>query len=374
MHASARSLTAMLLVLGLAAPSYAQDAEHAIQIHGFGGWVYGRTSNNVYLAGTPDGDYRLVHMAGSLSKAVDEHISIHVQGEVTEDDDATDLQLSYAFVDYFISDRLSVRIGQVKHPFGIYNEVFAVGTLRPFLDLPQAFYGPVGFAGESYKGVGLAGNVEMEEWNVAYDLYGGGNDLRKFAAPEEYYLGSSLTNVAKEVELQSTRNVIGGRLVVRTPVQGFTIGGSSYTGILNEPAANRRTVVAGQIGYRTNTVTLESELAHEDQTRDEQAMGGYALAAYRLSPEWQVAVQYDALTNRFFGADTLTAPSLQHHREGALAVSRWFSRALVVKAEYHLVSGNRFALPNPEDLVSTIAAGRLRTTTHLFQFGAQFSY
>jgi hypothetical protein len=373
MQASARTLVAILL-MSSAAPARAQDADRPVQLHGFGGWVYGRTNDNVYLAGTPEGDYRLVRMAASLSKSVDDHLSIHVQGEVEENEDVTDVQLSYAFADYFVSDRLSFRIGQVKHPFGIYNEVFAVGTVRPFLDLPQAFYGPVGFAGESYKGVGISGNVELQEWNVAYDVYGGGQDLLKFAAPEEYYLGNPLQNVSKETERQSTRDVIGGRLVVRTPIAGFSIGGSSYTGTLNEPAANHRTVVAGQIGYRTNVWTLESEIAHETQTRDERASGGYALAAYRLSPEWQVAVQYDLLSNTFFGADTLTAPSLQHHREGALAVSRWFTRAFVIKAEYHQVSGNRFALPHPEDLVSTIAAGGLRTSTHLFQFGAQFSY
>jgi hypothetical protein len=373
MPAFARALVATLLVV-IAAPLRAQDADHAVQLHGFGGWVYGRTSDNVYLAGTPDGDYRRVRMAGSLYKSVDDHISIHVQAEVSETEDATDVQLSYAFVDYFVSDRLSFRIGQVKHPFGIYNEVFAVGTVRPFLDLPQAFYGPVGFAGESYKGVGIAGNVELDDWNVAYDVYGGGQDLQKFAVPEEYYLGSSLQNVSKETERQSTRDVIGGRIVLRTPITGFSVGGSSYTGTLNDSASNRRTVVAGQIGYRTNVLTLESEVAHENQTRDERATGGYALAAYRLSPEWQVAVQYDVLFNSFFSADTLAAPSLQHHREGALVVSRWFSRAFVIKAEYHRVSGNRFALPDPENLVSTIAAGGLRTSTHLFQFGAQFSY
>jgi hypothetical protein len=46
----------------------------------------------------------------------------------------------------------------------------------------------------------------------------------------------------------------------------------------------------------------------------------------------------------------------------------------VLKAEYHHVSGNRFAMPHPEDLVAIVAAKELRVTTHLVRFGAQFAF
>jgi hypothetical protein len=121
-------------------------------------------------------------------------------------------------------------------------------------------------------------------------------------------------------------------------------------------------------------LTLESEIAHSVEIGDEIATGGYALAAYRVTPEWQVAAQYGNHTSRFAGASVSAAPSLQFHREGAFAVSRWMSRDFVLKAEYHRVSGNRLAMPNPEDLVAIIAAKDLRLTTHLVQFGAQFTF
>jgi hypothetical protein len=57
-----------------------------------------------------------------------------------------------------------------------------------------------------------------------------------------------------------------------------------------------------------------------------------------------------------------------------VALSYWISRALVLKAEYHRVNGNRFALPDPQELVSDLAAGQLHTTTNLVQFGGQFSF
>jgi hypothetical protein len=367
----------LLFGLGLLVPAArlpAQDASRPVEIHGFGSWAYGRTNQNVFLSGSPEGDYRHVSMALNLSKEVDDKLSIHVQGGITEDHDHAHVALSYAFANYKLSDRLSLRVGQVKHPFGIYTEVFAVGTLRPFLELPLGFYGPVGFVGESYRGVGASGTADIGEWTIAYDAYAGGNDLQKFAVPEEYFKGSTLQMVSEEIELQSTRDVIGGRVVLQTPIQGLSVGSSSYTGILNEPASNRRTVIAGQAGYRSNALTLEGEIAHEDQVNDEQATGGYVLAAFRLTPEWQVASQYNVLRNKFFGANVSSAPSLQDHYEGAVAVSRWFSRSLVLKAEYHHVSGNRFAMPHPEDLVAIVAARQLRIVTHLFQFGAQFTF
>ncbi|MEP6494145.1 MAG: porin [bacterium] len=313
-------------------------------------------------------------MALNLLAPVSERITIHTQAQTLQTDDGTKVDLDYAFAEYQVSDEVTLRLGKVKHPFGIYTEVFTVGTLRPFIDLPQGFYGPVGFAGQAYNGAGITGSARSGEWTANYDVYGGGYTLEKFRVPEELYHGSSLQDVSQEIEVESTRNVIGGRVVLHTPVRGLSVGSSAYTGILDEPAANRRTVVAAQFDYRSNAWTLQSEVAYEDQVNDERAAGGYVQTAYRLTSEWQVAAQYDYLQNRFNGVSAAAAPSLQFHREGAVALNYWVSRSMVVKLEYHHVNGNRFAMPHPEDLVATLDAGRLRTVTHLVQFGAQFAF
>jgi hypothetical protein len=361
-----------ILVAGM--PTRAQDAGQPVVLHGFGSWAYGRTSNNIYLAGNPDGDFRRTSMALNLVAHVADNLSIRTQGEVQEDESGTHTVLNYGFAEYVVSDHLTFRVGQVKHPFGIYTEVFSVGTLRPFLSLPQGFYGPVGFAGQSYKGLGVSGTAESGRWEMSYDAYAGGADLEKFAPPEAFYRGDAVGDVSGANELESTRNVVGGRLVVHTPITGFSVGASSYTGILNEPASNRRTVFAGQIDYRSDRLTIEAEGAHENQVGDESAIGGYVQAAYRLSPEWQVAAQGDYLINRFFGVSHDSVPSLQRHDEVAFALNYWLTRALVIKTEYHRVHGNRFAVPSAETLIDAVNTNRLRATTHLFQFGGQFSF
>jgi hypothetical protein len=373
MRSARRHLLALGLVV-LAGPLQAQDAPRPAEIHGFGGWTYGRSTDNHFLAGTPEGDYHSLWMAINVSKRLDDKLSIHTQGEFRETQNDETAELDYAFAEYKLSDQLLFRVGQVKNPFGIYTEVFDVGTLRPFIDLPQGVYGPAGFAGEAYRGIGVSGTADVGAWAVGYDVYGGGDDLRKAEVPEHFYAGSTLQVGTAQFETQSTRNVIGGRVVLKTPIRGLSFGGSSYTGTIDDSTSTRRTIIAGQIGYRTNVLTLESEVAHQSQVRDEQATGGYVLAALRLTPEWQVAAHYDKLSTAYYRANVTAAPSLQYHRESAFAVSRWMTRAFVLKAEYHRVSGNRLAMPRPDALIAAVAANELRVITHLFQFGAQYSF
>src|SRR4051812_16611769 len=113
-----RPMSLLLLALFAAAPLHGQDlTTFSTTVHGFGSWAYGRTNKNVYLSGTPEGEFRRVNMALNLSARVDENVTIHAQGEVSEDEDLTHLSLSYAFAEYPLSDALTFRIGQVKHPF-----------------------------------------------------------------------------------------------------------------------------------------------------------------------------------------------------------------------------------------------------------------
>ena len=57
-------------------------------------------------------------------------------------DGATKAELDYAFGEYKFTDALKLRAGQVKQPFGLFTELMDVGTVRPFLYLPQSLYGP----------------------------------------------------------------------------------------------------------------------------------------------------------------------------------------------------------------------------------------
>ena len=66
-------------------------------------------------------------------------------------------------------------------------------------------------------------------------------------------------------------------------------------------------------------------------------------------------------------------PSLLRHQDVSFAVNHWFAPFFVLKAELHLVQGNRFPLPS--DLSSAIERGlRLDERNRLVQVGANFSF
>ena len=372
---SARYLfTTAALAMTLAAPAMAQEINH-LDVHGFGSWSYGHTNNgNTYLQALPEGDYRGSSFALNFSAALNDRLHVFAQTSWDATDDGTQNDFDYAFAEYTVSDALRLRFGQVKQPFGIYTEVYDVGTIRPFFSLPQGVYGRAGFSGESYKGVGLTGSQGMGRWRADYDLYAGGQNMTVDHVAEAYYRGESLTDASNEAEEQSVRDVVGGRVVMRTPISGLSFGGSANSGTMDEATAHRRTVVGGQLEYLNDVWSLRSEYAQMRQNLDESSHGYYVEAARFFTPHWQGAVQYNDLQSSFVGVDASTAPSLQKHTETAVGLNYWFSPELAVKLSVQNVEGNRFSYPHPELLDAAIAAGTLKTHTTLLRFGTQFAF
>ncbi|HKC12510.1 MAG TPA: porin [Vicinamibacteria bacterium] len=364
------------VIVGLAGAVAAAQAQEgpSVALHGFGGWAYGKTNHNDYLAGLPDGDYRTSNFAINVQSNPIERLRITTQVEWQEDQHGGAVSLDYAFAEWFFSDALKLRAGQIKQPFGISTEVFRVGTLRPFFDLPQAVYGGVGLTGgKAIKGVSLTGTASLgTRWTISYDLYGGGVDQQEFVLPELFLRGEPVS-ATNEFELASTRDVVGAHVVVETPVPGLRVGGSGFTGI-EVIDLNRRKVFGLQAEYLRGPWSLRGEYVHENVPADITIRGAYIEAAYRLRDRWQGAVQYGRLTTDLPGVNTSIAPSLLNHTEVAVGLNYWFSPQFVFKLSYHHVDGNRLAAPEPEDVAALVRSGALPTKTQLVHFGAQFSF
>src|SRR4051794_923896 len=136
-----------LLVLGLGSAAGAQEANPApikdtgseLRINGFADWRYARTDgDNRVLSGEPGGSYTFAHLGVALAKEVSS--KVRLEAEVLFAGEEHDIDLVYAIADVRLSSRTSLRVGQVKQPFGLSSEVVQVGTLRPFVALPQSVY------------------------------------------------------------------------------------------------------------------------------------------------------------------------------------------------------------------------------------------
>lgn len=350
-----RRFSILAVLLLLAAPALFAQSNDATAIHVFGGWAYGRTNGNEYLAGTRQGELDNLTLALNLAATPVERLRLEAQVFADIDRGVGETAFDYAFAEWRFSDALRVHAGRMKHPFGIYTEIYDVGTLRPFYSLPQSVYGPAGTLAEAYDGGGVSGFRKLgTRWAMTYDVYAGKLHL-PFADFDADVLPGN-----EDGELD-VKQVIGGRAVVETPVDGLSFGASAYRGTIDARERRVRHMAAGgQIEYVTDRLSLRTELTgNRSGASSEHA--GYVEAAWRFTRHWQVAGRYDGVQEK--NDRTIDG----RHNETAVGVNCWFTRRFVVKLSGHHIDGTHFAQPDP-------VTGRLKSHTNLLMFGAQFSF
>lgn len=330
---------------------------------------YGRTDGNTYLGGNEGGNYDntllALSVAGQLSP------SLRVIGRLAVNEEGTAM-VDWAFAEWKIADALRLRAGKAKHAFGNYGEIIEEGTLRPFFYAPQSIYGRANMVGEGYKGLGLTGFLRLGGWGLAYDLYGGDLDLET---------SNALARIAdpslppEEELLVFTSDMIGARLSLETPVDGLVFRASAYSGNEEEnPAAAddvRHTVAAASAEYVTDAVALRAEYAYAVERATTTTSAAYLEAAFKLAMGLQLAGRVEGSWTKLEGY-TGSSRSLRH-REAAVGLNYWFAPQFVLKAEYHLVDGNRFASAPFEEGTLPTELPEPSETTHLFFLGAQFA-
>ena len=376
---------AVAAVLALAAmPALAQTTSsgNIIEFHGFGGWAYGKTDGHKYSLAREDGEYDNAEFALNVSSAPVDQLSIVAQVRLDSRGQGKEVDLDYAFAEWTFNDAAKVRAGRVKHPFGIYGEVFDVGTVRPFYNLPASIYGANGFTARAYNGAGLTGQVALGQWDFQYDVYGGQieGDLETpglLSTVKELFAEPSIT-FGYRVE-----DAYGGRLNIGTPVDGLTVGMSGYSGQaytdLSEVDTDQRDVYAAHAEYTRGGFAIRSEYGHLKNGSDFAVDSAYIESSYRLGQHWQIAGRWDQLEVTLPGTNLSRLPKifpqLLDHSEAAIGLSYWFTPGFVVRGSYHRADGNRFAFPETGDQVkAALASGTLDRKTNMILIGAQFSF
>jgi hypothetical protein len=382
MQSSNRILGFLFLAALTTAPLFAQTGTSSIDIHGFGGWAYGRTDGHKYGLAREAGEYDNAEFALNVSAKPIEKLSVVAQMRLESGGEHNQAELDYAFAEWAFSDAARVRAGRVKHPFGIYGEVFDVGTVRPFYSLPASIYGANGFTARAYNGAGITGAVPAGDWNLQYDLYAGQIE-GDFETPgllstaDEFFAEPSIT-FGYRVE-----DSFGGRLVVSPPVEGLTFGASAYSGQsytdLSSVDAAKRDVYAGHVEYSVNRFAIRSEAGHLRNGTDFNVNSGYIESSYRITDKWQIAARWDQLDVTLPGTNLSRLPAifpqLLEHREAALGLSYWFSPNMVVRGSLHRTKGNRFAFPETSaEVVEALTTDELEPNTNMIVIGAQFSF
>lgn len=349
-----------------ATAALAQDTSPRVTLHGFGEWAYVRTDGNEFLDGNEDGDYDTIGFGLNASTAIGERLTITGQLALrTREEDQAEAELDYAFAQWRFSDALQVRIGRSKHPFGLYTEVFDIGTLRPFFHLPLSIYGPSEIAAQSYNGIGLTGlRPTGGQTSLDYDLYAG----------EVTFDPSQRVDASEEGE--QVRDVLGGRLRYHTAIDGLSFGVSAYTGVTEEEEEEgseegvetdspRHVNLGVHAEYAMLPLTLRAEVGRHHETAEAKALAYYLEAAYRFGEHFELAGRLDRFD--VTPEDEDDEGEDVDHRDIGIGVNYWFNPNFVLKASFHRVKGFAVASPADDDDLDD-------DETNAFVFGAQFSF
>ncbi len=125
-----------------------------------------------------------------------------------------DIELDWAFYERRITDTLRLRVGRVRIPVGIYNEIRDVGTVLPFYRPPASFYDDGASNTETLDGLLLDKSfLPASSWNFDLSLYGGESEVLQLDA-----FDPSIGSIAR------IEDAYGAQLWLNTPVSGLRVG------------------------------------------------------------------------------------------------------------------------------------------------------
>ncbi|MGC4118652.1 MAG: response regulator [Myxococcales bacterium] len=388
--ALAASLAAAASLLSTPGAALALEIE-GVSIHGFGSVADGlvnRGNQNEYLSANTKGS--LVESSLALAIGARPLERLNVFGQIRAQGKGLDLgvNLDWAFAEWAFSDALKLRAGRCKLPLGFYSETRDVGTLRPFLYVPQSVYGLVELAADAYNGLGLTGGSHAESgWGLDYDVFAG--DLTATISQTEEYArqgqapfdpnappgsdpnAGNASALAATIQLKA--KLAGLRLTLSTPVEGLRLFGAGYYAA--EESSGQNVVVGGagaELFRERLSARLESFVVHK--SNDDLSVGAYVELAYHVLTPLQLAARAEIARVTLKDQDTSLpgGASLLEHAEAALGINYWFSPQLVLKLSFHYVDGNLFS--QPTDLFGALASGTLDRQTLVMNLGAQFSF
>ena len=396
-------LATLLLLAGWPARAHADRFNDTLQVHGYGSWSYRRIHETgyVYQDATSEGNYTNVSATLNISAEPFENIRTLVQANWTLSEDRTlqtillpnpspfappgaytalptggvnttpvsKVELDYAFGEWKFDDAFRVRAGQVKLPFGRYTEIYDVGTLRPFLDLPAGIYGDQAVVAEAYQGGGITGYIRADEWGFQYDVY-----IGQVIAD----LAQSPTNTVKT----QNSDALGLRFQFFAPIEGLMFGVSAFGGRRsgNLVPTSEQGTVGAHLEYVDEAWIFRAEGIFAMAQDVYKTVGAYGEIAYKFDCGVQLAGRVDFYKPSFDNVILkISLPkTAQRHLDLGYGLNYWFSQNFVIKSSYHFVYGNRYA--SPANLGAIIVFGvpyfgpPLDDTNHVFEAGVQFSF
>ncbi|MCP4349747.1 MAG: hypothetical protein GY795_30060, partial [Desulfobacterales bacterium] len=131
------------------------------------------------------------------------------------------VKLDWAFLDYQWKDALGIRLGKIKAPLGLYNEIQDYDMLRTSILLPQGilYYKNFRETVISCQGADIYGNISFNKaGNLRYDAFVGTTNVEDDGGVGKYLSSESMNYKSAKVDY-----IAGGRLKWNTPLNGLLL-------------------------------------------------------------------------------------------------------------------------------------------------------
>src|SRR5262245_20842759 len=317
---------AVLSVVLQAGTATAQTA-HRYSIAGFGGAAFADlTSDGRWAeAATKDGQFDNYSFALSGAAQPWQKLVLRAQGFAGHNLRGQKLKLDYGFAEYAHSPGLKLRGGKVMTPFGLYSEIYDVGTLRPFYYLPQFYQGRLGLIPKSYLGGGITGFRPLgNEWEVGYDAFGGQMHFEEFTTARlNGFDPATRLPIINEFNAQLVGSqMVGGRLLLASPAHGLDVGGSVfYIGNVEQQTTEGRkpyitgkdaTFANARLQYQRGGLTGRAEYFGV-WTEKADVRSYYVEVSQRFWRHFQLAGQYENSDIALLPGDNSLPPPLRVH-------------------------------------------------------------
>lgn len=344
------------------------------QMHGFGSQGYVYTSGNNFFGHSNDsGSIDFTEIGLNVSGHITPNLLIAAQGLYRNagGSDREKLRLDFANLDYHMQlneqSTLGIRLGQVKNPFGFYNETRDMIWTRPGVTLPQSVY---------LDALGLRQGELASDGGVLYGRYAFGDH----ALSAEFLAAEPLDNTGGAPEfltgIQNPPGNLKGRplFIGRTGYSWkegrfrlmFSVVDLDRRFASSSPDTPSGRVTAfyplGSAQLNLEDWTFTTEYGQINGSRNGFTPGGltinntaevfYVQAQYRFTSEWTALLRYDSFTPDIddrTGKRLSELTGMPRHRFFAKDITaglRWeITRNWLVAAEYHRVRGTAWLSP-----------------------------
>ncbi|MCP5103878.1 MAG: hypothetical protein GY950_10890 [bacterium] len=359
---------------------YAESISDKIQLNGFISQGYLLSTHNDFIPeSAKNGSFEFSELGLTFSVDVSKKLRLGFQMLARDFGPIGNhkIELAWGFADYRFSDAFGLRVGKIKTPMGLYNEIRDTDPLFPVVILPQSIYDE-SFRSVfiAYNGIGIYGNL-VGVGSLNYNFFVGGVNHpgdTPYLALIRNSVNRGLVDTGMSVSplAMNTQLYYGGRLIWTTPIRGLRLGGTylyvraKYNGTIAVPfsapvnlygSVNLKEffLLSGQ--WAIGNFTLSSEymelpadlklelFGQELPLSDETQQGWYIMGSYVFGDKLTLYVYYDRYLSK--KGDTEGQSAVLTGRENFFAWQKHLVFGArydinfnwTVKAEWHMIDG-----------------------------------